>query len=258
MIQAADIIARRKIYQEKKIIKPKSKPVVVENELFDFEDEVISTSKPSTQQLQQQPQPSTQQLQQQPQQPTQQLQQPSHQPQPTPIVDDKLDEVEIEVKKVRGRPAGTKSIAPKVEKEELVLPKQSLIRLIKSTGLQHLSADVIEASIEILQSIVETTIIPGGSVTTDVINKHIEKHFATEKDLPEETFLSAPIFQKFVLSFYTPKSATIKRDAFFLLHLYSEAYLLKMIQAADIIASSSKRARIQGADLTVAYHIYNL
>ena len=56
-----DIIARRKIYQEKKITKPKSKPVVVEDELFDFEDEVILPSKPSTQQLQ----PPPQQLQQQ-------------------------------------------------------------------------------------------------------------------------------------------------------------------------------------------------
>ena len=239
-----DIIARRKIYQEKKITKPKAAPtpktvVTTNDELFDFEDEPV-------QQVVKRAQPP--------------IVPPVVVVPPALLPEEALtEELEVEeVKKVRGRPAGAKSIAPKVEKEELLLPKQSLIRLIKSTGLQHLSADVIEASIEILQSIVENTIIPGGSVTTDVINKHIEKHFASEKDLPEETFLTAPVFQKFVLSFYTPKSATIKRDAFFLLHLYSEAYLLKMISAADIIASSSKRARIQGADLTVAYHIYNL
>jgi histone H3/H4 len=174
-----------------------------------------------------------------------------------------VQQAEVSLKKGRGRPAGIikssrDASAPVEEKESPLLPKQSLIRLIKSSGIQHISADVVDTSIEILQNIIESSISANKVSTAETINNLIIKDFGDDKHLPEEAVLPAATFQRFVNSFYLLQNSSIKRDAFFLLHLYCEAYLVKMIKAADIVASNNKRSRIQGADLTVAFHIYNM
>ena len=173
-------------------------------------------------------------------------------------------QAEVVPKKGRGRPAGILkasrdgSAAPVEEKESPLLPKQSLLRLIKSSGIQHISADVVDTSIEVLQNIIESSIVANKVSTTETINQLIFRDFGGDEHLPEEAILPAATFQRFVNTFYQLQNSSIKRDAFFLLHLYCEAYLVKMIKAADIVASNNKRSRLQGADLTVAYHIYNM
>ena len=172
-------------------------------------------------------------------------------------------QAEVAPKKGRGRPAGIlkasrDGAAAPEEKESPLLPKQSLLRLIKSSGIQHISADVVDTSIEVLQNIIESSIVANKVSTTETINQLILKDFGGDEHLPEEAILPAATFQRFVNTFYQLQNSSIKRDAFFLLHLYCEAYLVKMIKAADIVASNNKRSRLQGADLTVAYHIYNM
>ena len=70
--------------------------------------------------------------------------------------------------------------------------------------------------------------------------------------------ISPTTFDRFARAVFDTKGIVMKRDACYLFHLYCEAYLTKMIKAADLVASASKRSRVQGSDLTIAYHIYNM
>lgn len=145
------------------------------------------------------------------------------------------------------------------EQEAEVIPKASLLRLLRSSGVSGMNSDVIIASKEVLENILNTVIQEGVCLTSDKIRQHITEHFKEgEDELPEEVQIAPTAFDRFVRPFFQAKQASFKRDASYLLHLFCEAYLIKMVRGADMIAACSKRSRISGGDIAVAYHIYNM
>ena len=142
-----------------------------------------------------------------------------------------------------------------------LLPRQSIARLIKSTGVAGAgSMDMIEATREILQEVVQDSVKNVNAINGELVGRLIESHFASEADLPEDVCIAPTAFDRFVRAIIAEQDHPIafKREASYIFHLFCEGYLIKMIKGADLVASSSKRSRIQGGDLTVAYHIYNM
>jgi histone H3/H4 len=138
------------------------------------------------------------------------------------------------------------------------LPRAALSRLLKTSGFGF-SSTVMEAAIEILQEIVNECIRDKSITTGDDINRLVSKHFPNgEDDLPEKVVLNESQFSKFVNPLFQARKATCKRDAFYMLHLFCEGFILKMMRAADMVAGNSRRSLIQANDLTIAYNIYSM
>ena len=183
-----------------------------------------------------------------------------------------IEEAPAPVKRGRGRPqsaASGEKKAPKAPKDEVVapashyefLPKQSLIRLLRSSEVTSLNADVIDVSKEVLENIIQDAIkhISNSIIRSDDIAQLINYHFEQgEESLPMDVTVPPTAFDRFLRSICDAHKVAYKRDAAYLFHLYCEAYLIKMVKAADMVAVSAKRARVQGSDLTIAYHIYNM
>lgn len=164
------------------------------------------------------------------------------------------------------RPSSQRSerVDPQVSSEDAVeastnaLPRASLTKLLKTAGFGF-SQTVLEAAIEIMQEIVGECIRDRSVTTSEDVNRLVGKHFAHgEEDLPEKTVLSESYFSKFVNPLFQARGATCKRDAFFMLHLFCEGFILKMMRAADMVAGNSRRSLIQANDLTIAYNIYSM
>ena len=190
-----------------------------------------------------------------------------------------IDSSEAPLKR-RGRPRLTESekaekVAEKVEKSEKIeksvatkqedediLNKSSMVRLLKASGVVGLFADAIDSSKEILQQIIEELCDQSttGVINIDLVNKNINRHFKNgENDLPQDVYISPSTWDRYAKSTTDKKGGiTIRRDASFLLQLYCEGYLLKMVKAAEMVAASAKRTRISGGDLAIAYHIYTM
>ncbi len=137
-----------------------------------------------------------------------------------------------------------------------------MVRLLKASGVGGLFADAIESSKEILQQIIEELCAQTttGVINIDLVNKNINRHFKNgENDLPEDVYISPSTWDRYAKTITDKKGGiTIRRDASFLLQLYCEGYLLKMVKAAEMVAASSKRGRISGGDLAIAFHIYTM
>lgn len=156
---------------------------------------------------------------------------------------------------------------PKEAKEVISQePKlRGMTSLLKHSGVGGSTGpEVISASHQICEEIIENALdlikafgkeFITGEHVMNIINKHFNEG---EKDLIEESFISPQSFNQMLASKLTKINYKIKRDAVYILQLYTESYLLKLISAADLIASSSKRARINATDLSIAFHIRNL
>lgn len=146
------------------------------------------------------------------------------------------------------------------------LPHAVLLRLCKNNNKYKVSSDITEATAELLEELVKYNCRPNSILTIDHINHCISKDFKNpEEELPEEVVIPPATFQRFALRILQGVNCTAKRDALFLLHLYCEAYLLKMLKAAEMITMACKKTnstsnipRITPIELTVAFHIYNM
>lgn len=178
------------------------------------------------------------------------------------------EEEQEQPQKRRGRPPGSKNrnqldrLERSTDKDggdTKGIPRASIIRLVKTLGFQSISKDLIDACVEVIENLIEETKVENKTLNYNDIHAIILRDFKNaENELPEETQISAPAFTRFVSPILQKSNCGLKRDAFFLFHLYCEAYLLKMLKAAEVIALSGKRTRVQGSDLTVAYHVYNM
>ena len=173
--------------------------------------------------------------------------------------------VDIPSKSVISQPAPTPTptptapvVAPSAIEDDDHAIKKALYKLIKSTNISCAS-DVIETSKEIVQQVIEECVRVGGPLSSSDVLGLVNFHFKNgEASLPEEIVIPSAVFERFAKPIFQSKNGSYRRDAMYILHLFVEAYIIKMIQAADMIAASNKRSRVTGADVTVAFHIYNL
>jgi len=140
-----------------------------------------------------------------------------------------------------------------------ILPKQSLMRLVRSSGIQSASSDIIEVTKEVLENVIVDAIKGRRQLINDDVNDLVDTVFKEgDQELPQDASIPQASFERFLRVICAREGCNYKRDVIYIFQLYCEAYLIKMIKAADLVAGSGKRSRVQGSDLTIAYHIYNL
>ncbi len=184
------------------------------------------------------------------------LQEKETQPEPTPVKNqiDHLSAVEADT-------IEEDSINPDSNNER-ILPRQTMKRLIKKVEIQYMAEDILETAEEVMFELITNVVTNpanNGVITGSFMHKLIATEFKNgEDDLSEDPLLTPNCFQRFITPILQANHCTIKRDAVLLLHLYAESYLMKMVKAADMVASASKRSRVCGVDLTVAFHIHTM
>ena len=168
----------------------------------------------------------------------------------------KDDKVQLSQSRDRGR--------PKVNKEEMVgkeaINKQMFIRLLRQSKIQSISGDVIDAIKEVMIDIlVDVCKYCKESITNDKLRNYMLFYLKNEEEeLPEEITLPQINFERFCKAICEENQTVIKRDSIYLLQLFTEAIIIKVLSAADMVAGASKRSRVNGTDLLVAFSIYTL
>lgn len=177
------------------------------------------------------------------------------------------DEEEVETKRKRGRPAGSYKnrypapISTAVDGTNYLqlIPKQSLAKLIKSITTQSMGSDIIDTCREVLDLVIGSAVQGQSVLNVNLVANLIQTDFKEgDAELPSDVTINPTVFDRFVRAICEKNQVQVKRDAVYLFQLYCETYLLKMVKAADLVAGSARRARIQGSDMTIAYHIFNM
>lgn len=151
------------------------------------------------------------------------------------------------------------SSGPQTDSDSNPISKRNLLNLIKGSGVESITKDVIDACFEVLEQVIETAIGKRSNFSINDATNMITNQFKNgEEDLPEEVTINTASFQKFASSIFTKHKCSVRREAFFMLHLYCEAYLIKMMKAASVVAKNNSRSRVQGGDLAVAYYIHSM
>ena len=91
----------------------------------------------------------------------------------------------------------------------------------------------------------------------DNLKKYINKFIENEDtDLDENIIISDNQYEKLIRPICLAGNLTIKKDTFYLLHVFVETIICKIIKASDMIAEVSKRQRVSPSDISIAYEIY--
>ena len=118
---------------------------------------------------------------------------------------------------------------------------------------------MVETVRELIDTIINECVKDNGMLTNNDVYGMVQARFkGGEDDLPEDVVIPHPTFVSIAKAIFAAKNGGFRRDAIILLHLYVEAYVIKMVRAADMIAATNKRSRCQGVDLQLAFAIHNL
>jgi hypothetical protein len=65
-------------------------------------------------------------------------------------------------------------------------------------------------------------------------------------------------FYKFILSILHESKVSIKPEYLFVLQMYIEFIIVKMLNGAELVKEGSKRKRVFATDLLISYQIYRM
>ena len=159
-------------------------------------------------------------------------------------------------------PAAKKSSAPReiIDRGETV-PRQSIIRLIRSSQLNSAGAELVDAVkeliVEFTKTVLESTVDPQRIINANNLHKYMAAFVPNEdKDLNNDVVISPVHFERLIRPILEENKYVVKRDTFFLLHLFVETVMIKVLQGSDMVADAAKRQRVSAKDVLVSYSIY--
>lgn len=159
-------------------------------------------------------------------------------------------------------PVVKKSSAPRetIDRGETV-PRQSIIRLIRSSQLNSAGAELVDAVkeliVEFTKTIFESTVDPQRVISANNLHKYMATFVPNEdKDLNNDVVISPVHFERLIRPIIEENKYIVKRDTFFLLHLFVETVMIKVLQGSDMVADAAKRQRVSAKDVLVSYSIY--
>ena len=158
------------------------------------------------------------------------------------------------VKQSRAAPRET------IDRGETV-PRQSIIRLIRSSQLNSAGAELVDAVkeliVEFTKTIFESTVDQQRIVSASNLHKYMATFVPNEdKDLNNDVVISPVHFERLIRPIVEENKYVVKRDTFFLLHLFVETVMIKVLQGSDMVADAAKRQRVSAKDVLVSYSIY--
>jgi hypothetical protein len=79
-----------------------------------------------------------------------------------------------------------------------------------------------------------------------------------DKELPEELIMPSKEMERGINAVCDKYNVRIKKDVIYLVHMFIECILLKIINGARMINDMGKAKRLSGKELKTAYKIYML
>ena len=156
----------------------------------------------------------------------------------------------------------SRSSAPRetIDRGETV-PRQSIIRLIRSSQLNSAGAELVDAVkeliVEFTKTIFESTVDQQRIISASNLHKYMTTFVPNEdKDLNNDVVISPVHFERLIRPIVEENKYVVKRDTFFLLHLFVETVMIKVLQGSDMVADAAKRQRVSAKDVLVSYSIY--
>jgi histone H3/H4 len=175
------------------------------------------------------------------------------------------DKLSYEEEPIRHLPSVAKPVRASAIRETIdrgeTVPRQAIIRLIRSSNLNSAGADLVDAVkeliVEFTKTVFESTVDPQHIVSASNLHKYIATFIHNEdKDLNNDVIISPGHFERLIRPIIDEKKYIVKRDTFFLLHLFVETILIKVLQGSDMVADAAKRQRVSAKDVLVSYSIY--
>jgi hypothetical protein len=165
------------------------------------------------------------------------------------------------------KPMDTES---KVREEDIEnLDNKSLwVKLIKRSQCTALSSDVIDGCKDLIREVIREMcefVIESGQyeLTSEIINKYIAIHFKnlqinTQMNSNSDLVFPQSNFYKFIISILHESKVSIKPEYLFVLQMYIEFIIVKMLNGAELVKEGSKRKRVFATDLLISYQIYRM
>ncbi len=163
---------------------------------------------------------------------------------------------QIKPKRTSGRRSASKmEFKPATSADYEVIPKQAIMKLLRSNSTNGPSGECVEVGKDILARIVKQALsLSSGSITGDKVTD-IMNAWVREDQLLDDILIPSSNFIKFIAPIEAELGVKCKRDAYYILQIYTETLFTKLITGANKIASSNRRQRIVGVDLITAFEI---
>ena len=141
--------------------------------------------------------------------------------------------------------------------------KTSFLKLIKKSGPTSVANDTVDELKDVLQDFIDYMFDILASkddiLDSNDIREYMELYLEDiESELPEVTLLPRDQFEKAVQQLSERSHIKIRRDAVYMVQLFSECILMKVVEGANLVADASRRSRISGKDIETSYKIYML
>jgi len=173
------------------------------------------------------------------------------------VARESVDEsVNKETPSVRGRRPG----APNGNNDE-PLNKTQIIKLLKTSEVQSISSDVIDAVKEVISTVVKDLceFSKQGQISDEKLSTYIAKFCDDiDRDIPSSTVILPASFELFVKPLFEENGCSLKRTSYHFFQQFMEYFIIKMMSGADMVSGVAKRQRVTSVDLLVALHIYML
>jgi len=131
-----------------------------------------------------------------------------------------------------------------------------IIKGILKANLDSFSSECIDQSKELLARIVYKILSNSKSsqISSESICNFMNQYIA-EEHLKEEVYIQPNVFVKFLAPLEHELQVKCRRDAYYMLQMYAESFLIKLISLSKRIAENTGRSRVQGSHLELAYEI---
>jgi hypothetical protein len=143
------------------------------------------------------------------------------------------------------------------------VPKKSFLQLIKSRNVSNISGDCVDelrdCLIEFLTYMFEQLSDSDEVVMTEAseIKTYMSFYLEDEdKELPQDLSIPTRDMEKGILNICDRFRVRIRKDVIYLVHMFAECILLKVVKGAVMINDIGKTKRLSGKEIRAAYKIY--
>ena len=143
------------------------------------------------------------------------------------------------------------------------IPRTVFLKLIKKGGAQSVSTDASEEMKDIIEDFIkymfEYVTEKNKIIESEDVKRYMELYLEdVDGELPEDTVLPRDAFEKCIQILSERSRVRVRRDAIYLIHLFSECIAMKVVDGALLVADACRRSRVNGNDLATSYRIYML
>jgi hypothetical protein len=143
------------------------------------------------------------------------------------------------------------------------IPRTVFLKLIKKGGAQSVSTDASEEMKDIIEDFIkymfEYVTEKNKIIESEDVKRYMELYLEdVDGELPEDTVLPRDAFEKCIQTLSERSRVRVRRDAIYLIHLFSECIAMKVVDGGLLVADACRRSRVNGNDLATSYRIYML